>query len=210
MREMLHSGTACLAMLALASTVAFAADSDRADDGAGKAADSKELSRPPLSHVEYPSDRPAWLDDSPNLESEPHTWVVVTEPAETLEKCREELALMRHAAVASYVKFRSRSDRFDFYPINDKWIEQRLVSRTYQGTVTKGGTQHFELAAELTFEPDVQSEIVSAWTQINVRDRLGALGVLVFVGLTILICASAFLCLLSRRATRQDSVALTA
>lgn len=117
---------------------------------------------------------------------------------------------MRHAAVASYVKFRSRSDRFDFYPINDKWIEQRLVSRTYQGTVTKGGTQHFELAAELTFEPDVQSEIVSAWTQINVRDRLGALGVLVFVGLTILICASAFLCLLSRRATRQDSVALTA
>ena len=193
--------------------MAFAADSDHAGDVskvAGKVADTKELSRPPLSHVEYPSDRPAWLDDSPNLESEPHTWVVVTEPAETLEKCREELALMRRAAVASYVKYRSKSDRFDFYPINDKWIKQRLVSRTYQGSVTKGGTPHYELAVELTFEPEVQSEIVNAWTQINVRDRLGALGVMVFVGLIILVCASAFLCLLSRRATRQDSVALAA
>ncbi|MGB7343724.1 MAG: hypothetical protein WBD20_05905 [Pirellulaceae bacterium] len=213
MKEMLHSGTACLAMLALASTVAFAAEKGMAQEikqEVSKPVDTlqepKELSRPPLSHVEYPPDRPAWLDQAPNLDTPPHTWVIVTEPAETLDECRDELQLMRRSAVASYIKYRSSSDRFDFYPINDEWIKERLISRTYQGTVTKGGTEHHEMAVEFTFPPEVQSEILSAWTQINVRDRLGALGVTVLVGLTGLICLSMLLCMLSRRATRQDSL----
>ncbi|QDT13628.1 hypothetical protein [Planctomycetes bacterium K23_9] len=228
MREMLHSGTACLAMLALASTVAFAAEqemapdtslstapssvaqSDAAKTDAGQPSDVKELSRPPLSHVEYPADRPSWLDQAPNLGEAPHTWVIVTAPAETLDECRDEIALMRRAAVASYIKLKSNSDRFDFYPINDKWIKERLVSRTYQGKVTKGGTEHYEMAVELTFPQEVQSEILTAWDQINVRDRLASMGAVVFTGLTLLICASMLLCMFSRRATREDSMQLAA
>ncbi len=214
MKEMMHSGTACLAMLALASTVAYAADHDatvRAKNHPSEESrplESKPLSTPLLSHVEYPSDRPAWINETTNLNSQPQTCVVLTQPAETLDECRQELAVMRRAAVRSYIEIKSNCDRFDFFPINDQWIDERLVSRTYQGQVVKGGSNHYEMAVELTFPPGVENEIMDAWRRIQVRDRLGAMGVTFLIGLSSLVCISMFLSALSRRNRAKEDLRL--
>ncbi len=211
MNQMMHSGTVCLAMLALASTVAFAADQDGSDhdvaiETSAPAHDVTPLSVPLLSTVEYPADRPGWLKNAPVLEGDTHTWVIVTGPYDSIENCDERFAVDKRVATENYIKELNQklhqSNKFDFYTINNQWVNERLVTREYVGTVTKGGVEMHEKAAQLTFTPDVQAEINLAWKKSTVRERLGAVGGVMFVGLTLAICGSMFLCMLSRRAER--------
>ena len=68
----------------------------------------------------------------------------------------------------------------------------------------------YEQAVELTFDNEVQEQIIAAWEQRLVGERLAAMGGLVFMGTTLLICGSMFLCMLSRRAERKDAALLAA
>ena len=218
--QFVHSGTICIAMLALASTVAYAADQESTPkqsiaqkdvaDEADKSSDSTELSVPLSIHIDCPADRPDWLpmrtDHMPQLASEDHKLIVVTGLCDSTEECERDMPLMQRAAVASYVKAQTDESHFDFFPINDQWIEERLVTDTYTGTVMKGGVEMREQAVELTFTPEIREEITTAWNKVQVGERLGQLGGLLFVGTTLLICMSMFLCMLSRRAERKDSV----
>ena len=141
MKHMMHSGTACLAMLTLASTVAYATDqnSGRQSTSSDQPA---QLSVAPLDHVDYPDDRPAWLQNSEmDLATEPHKLVLVTQPCDTIEECEEELKLSQRAMVATYIKMLAKADNYDFFEVNDEWIDEKLVSRDYTGTLQQGDTQ---------------------------------------------------------------------
>ena len=204
MNQRLHSGTACLAMLALASTVAYAAEHETPKETEIKG--PTQLSVPLLDERKYPADRPTWVgSEGPNLSKKPHTWVIVTEPCDTPEACDELLEAMQKAAVSNYIQMRAKSDQYDFYSFNNEWIQERLVTRSYTGPVTMGSDEMFEKAVELTFDEDVQAEIVTAWDKRSVSEKLVAIGGLTFVGTVLLICASMFLCMLSRRAERKDA-----
>jgi hypothetical protein len=195
MTALMQTGSICLVALVFVSAVP---DDEQAEDSTA-AETVKELSAPPLDHVEYPGDRPLWLDQDPDLESRIHTWVVVTHPCETSEESAERLAIAQRAAVSSYVRALTGSEDVEFYPINDRWIDSQLIVESYRGKLTKGCEPMYEQAVMLEFTPRIQQEILAAWKNIQVRERLGALGVMVFFGLITLIGSSSLLGLIGRR-----------
>ena len=205
----LHSGTACLVMLAFASTVAYAAETNL-DGGERVAVEmdatkpvSTELSVKPLDQIDYPADRPTWLENDGLLKDGEITQVIiVTSPRETIERCLDELTVSQKVAVELLVKAITKSDEFSFRPVNQDWIEERLITNSYSGTLEQGGMEMHEQAVELTFTPEIKSEIKAAWKKEVVKDRLGVMGFSAFVGTSLLVCLSMFLCMLSRRAER--------
>jgi hypothetical protein len=160
-----------------------------------------------LDVIEYPQDRPAWVSQPLGIDQDSFSIVVVSGPCETRAESIEELRLMRRAAVSTYVSEVSESGgQYDFYPISDEEIDAELVKRRYSGTVTQGDMTMYEDAVELRFADEQRQEIQAAWTNVEVRDRLGALGVLVFGGLVMLICSSALVGVVSRRVERREKM----
>jgi hypothetical protein len=166
----------------------------------------KQLSVAPLDHVDYPSDRPEWIKQSLGFDTDAVRIVVVSGPCETPEESMEELELMQRAAVSTYVSRFSESNGHDFYPISDEEIEHGLAVRRYSGEVMQGDTIKYEDAVELCFTQEKRDEIAAAWTNVEVRERLGAVGVMTFFGLAMLICSSALIGVFSRRIERRDQV----
>ena len=165
----------------------------------------KELSVAPLDHVEYPESRPQWVTDRPVSDGELFRAVIVSGPCESVEESLEELKLMQRAAISSMVIQIAQSDgRFDFFSPSDEVIAQDFVTRSYQGEVTQGAQTRYEHAVEVAFTESQQQQVKQAWKDLEVRDRLGALGVVTFSGLVLLICGSAMTGLVSRRVQRQD------
>jgi hypothetical protein len=201
MKSSLRTSSTYLMLLALVPAgYAAAATLDESD-----AASPKELSVAPLDHVVYPESRPNWLSDP--LDDEAFRVVVVSGPCETVEESLEELRLMQRAAVSTLVTQIAASDgQFDFYHFDDEKIEQEHVIRSYAGELTKGGQPRYEHAAELAFSKAQRQQVQEAWQNIEVRDRLGAMGVVSFSGLVVLICGSAVTGLFSRRKLRREKV----
>jgi hypothetical protein len=163
------------------------------------------LSVAPLDHIEYPKDRPAWVSQSTDFAEDAHVIVVVSGPSETPEESLEELRLMQRAAVATYVS-RFASGAYDFYPISDEQIDRELVARRYAGEVTQGDMSKYEHAVELVFTEEKRQQIQAAWRNVEVRARLGVLGLLVLGGLVTLISSSAMVAVVGRRIERRDGV----
>ncbi len=209
MTSLMHTGSVCLAALVLVS--AATADDQTAtvtNDQASEPTSAEavtELSVPPLDIVEYPDDRPGWLEEAPDLESNTHTWVVVTNPCESYEQSAEQLAILRRAAVSSYVQGLTQTADADFYPVNDKWIESQLIVKDYQGSLVQGDVPMFEQAVMLEFTPRTQEEILAAANNLQVRQRLGKLAALVSLGLVLLIGSSSLLGIVSRRVERGSA-----
>jgi hypothetical protein len=168
------------------------------------------LSVAPLDVIDYPQDRPSWVSQPLQIDKDSRSIVVVSGPCDTREESIEELRLMRRAAVSTYVSLVCESGgQYDFYPISDEEIDAELVRRSYAGTVTQGDMKMYEDAVELRFTDDQRQEIEAAWKNVEVRDRLGTLGFLVFSGLVMLICSSALVGVASRRVERREKMAAT-
>jgi hypothetical protein len=181
-----------------------------AEQAAETPADSrvKELSVAPLDHIEYPESRPDWLSDPPVSDSDVYRMVVVSGPRDTVEESEDELRVMQRAAVSTLVTQITGSDgRFDFYSPSDQQIERHLVKRRYAGEVTQGDQTRFEHAVEIEFSETDQRQVREAWRAVEVRDRLGVVGLFTFSGLTLLVCGSAVTGLVSRRAQRRAASA---
>jgi hypothetical protein len=112
---------------------------------------------------------------------------------------------MQRIAVAAYISgFQGAAGRSDFFPITETWIEDELIARRYSGELLQGDMAGYEDAVEIRFDNETQAMISAAVKNVEVRDRLGAVGVLVFAGLIGLICSSGFIGILSRRGQRRD------
>lgn len=202
MSEFMRNSTTCLIVLMLAPVIVADDSSSKADKA--EVEKSSELSVPPMDLITRPDDCPDWVANSVDYDEHADTIVVVSGPSETIEESIEELKLMRRAAISTYIASLTESGNFDFYPISEEEIERDLVVRTYEGEVLQGDVTAYEHAVEMIFTDEKRQQIMAAWKNIEVRDRLGALGVLVFLGLSVLICSSAFLGLVCRRVARRE------
>ncbi len=139
-----------------------------------------ELSVPPLDHVEYPDDRPSWLSDFPDLESTDHTWVVVTPSCDSVDAADESVHELAKAAVGFYIEQLTglSVETIDF-PLDDAWVENELIAKEYAGELSEGNSARYESAVMLEFTPEVQAEIREAAKNFAVRQRLGAVGLIV-------------------------------
>ena len=205
MSQVTPSCSACLVLLVLAQATAPAADeaATRRPD-----AEPAPLSVAPLDQIQYPDDRPEWIDAATNLKQLPHCWTVVSGPSETSEESLKELRLLQRASVETYLKTLPGADgRVDFFPLTDEWIEDRLVvkEKKYAGLVIQEGLTKHEHAAELRIDSDAKRKMLDALKNDTVGQRLGALGVLTATGLLGLIFSSALVGTFSRRADRRDS-----
>ena len=203
MSDVVRNGSTCLILLMLAPGV-FADGSQPLDEAPAP------LSVAPLDVIEYPEDRPEWVSQPLGFDKDSFSIVVVSGPCETREESIEELHLMRRAAILTYVSEVSDSGgQYDFYPISDEEIDAELVTRRYSGTVTQGDMKMYEDAVEIRFSDDQRPEIQAAWKNVEVRDRLGALGLVVFAGLLMLISSSALVGMASRRVERRERMEAT-
>lgn len=216
MSHLLKNSVACLLWLTLLQP-GFAREVDgkpaaanatevNAEEASAKEVSAKELSVAPLDHVEYPESRPAWMADRPAADDPSFRAVVVSGPCDSPEESAEELRLMQRAAVSNLVTQIAPSDgRFDFYRPSDDEIERDLVRRRYAGEVIQGDQTRYEHAVEIEFSEAEQQRVLQAWQAQEVRHRLGAMGVMTFSGLVLLICGSAAAGMFSRRVQRRDA-----
>jgi hypothetical protein len=204
MSQMIQPSSACLMLLVLAQATAHAADESA---GSRPDAEPAPLSVAPLDQIQYPEDRPEWIDAPTNLKQLPHSWTVVSGPSESSEQSLNELRLLRRASVETYLKTLPGADgRLDFFPLTDEWIEDRLVVKEYAGLVIQEGLTKHENAAELRIDSDAKREMLAALKNDTVGQRLGVLGVLTVTGLFGLIFSSALVGTFSRRVSRRESM----
>lgn len=215
MNFLIQAGGACL-MLALPTSGIDAAETTGVQSSVNAAsaksspvskAVTAELSVPPLDHVEYPMSRPAWCDQKPNFTQRDHTIVVVAGPCDSPMQCEDELQWMQRAAVVTYANGLVESDSgIDFSAYSDQDIDDHLVSRRYEGSVTKGGETKYEKVVQLEMTPEIQSEIRQASRGIEVGRRLGFLAVVGLLGTVLLACSSGLLGLASRRVSKRETI----
>ena len=161
------------------------------------------LSVAPLDHVEYPDNRPAWIDQAVDSDDQIATVVVVSGPSDTMDESLEELLVMQRAAVnAVVVQVTGHQDASAVFSISDEEIGRDLVTRRYGGEVLQGDTPKYEHAVELHFGPELRQAMMAANDKLEVRHRLGAIGVLTVGGLLTLIGSSALLGVTLRRTSQ--------
>jgi len=195
-----HSTWLLLLMVAPAASIALG------DDSESSTVDPAPLSVAPLDHVEYPEHRPSWVDRTVDFDNGTASIIVVSGPSDTAEESYNELLLMQRTAVEVYIAQVSQGELTgESFPISDEEIESDLVVRRYEGEVFQGDATKYEHAVELHFDSDHHAAILEARNNLEVRDRLGALGVLTFGGLMTLICSSALLSVVIRRSSRAGS-----
>jgi len=173
------------------------ADHSEAESAAPEA---MPLSVAPLDHVEFPADRPEWIEPTVDIDRDTARIVIVSGPSATAEESRDELKEMTRAALRTYAGFVVEADpgvRFDPRMSDDEIAE--AVVRQYEGTVMLGENRLYEHAVELKFTEQHHERFFRAWNNRQVASRLGALGVLTFGGLTALIGSSVFLGIVTRR-----------
>lgn len=178
--------------------VAMVASVGYAEAEPGKTTGGKTLSVAPLHHEIYPEDRPSWIRDEPDLESEVHQWVVTTSGRDTIQECEAELDVLKRATVALYIKQRTGWICGDDV-LDEDWIENDLIGRRYIGTLKKGDQELHEIAVELQFDDEAQQRIDAQWKNTEVNERLkvsGAMFGLLIIGLC---CSGGLLGAVSRR-----------
>ncbi len=188
-----------------------------ADGDQSKGEDApRQLSVPPMDHIVYPEDRPAWVRDSVRQQGDEATFVVVSGPSDSSEESLWELNLLRRAALDNYVhsitlgdKLWGSSETNFSYHISDEQIDQDFVTRRYSGEISVGGTTQYEDAVEIRVTDDYRRAILEAWQNRQVHQRLQTLGVAMFGGLAVLVVSSTAIGFLGRRQDRKQKLSQT-
>ena len=165
------------------------------------------LSVAPSDHVEYPEDRPEWIDAENDLRSPVHRWIVRTPPCETREECEDSLAFMFLSELHQYGSALTGSPFADDVSIEEDELLESLVARRYDGTLTQGNLAAYESALELRIGPDFQGRV---WRQVRngeVRQRIGAVGVMSAGGLALVVMLAGATAGISRHRASRSSAA---
>lgn len=200
----------------ISANASYAADAPSAEatDAPRAAADENasasvtkpaELSVAPSTHREFPTDRPAWVDAEPTLETTPHRWPVVSTPCRSEALSEESLKVNSRAAVETYIETLTGSvDSAPIIALDDQWIEDRRdASKQYRGTIQEGDETLYEAATVLVFDAEDEQMIRNRWQQNLVSHRLGALGVMGACLITLLVGTAAGLSIVTRRAEQR-------
>lgn len=202
-------GTAQLSLGMLAAAIfawsspVWAADEGAFFDTAATAAPTAEspekrsISVEPGKTVIIPPGRPEWVSADNSFNREPGSqWAaVVAGPCKTRIECEKELSSAVKAAADEYVNFHLNS-QFAARLLNYDGAElkRRLVSNRdiYGETIQVSFGPMEQLHAHVHFTDDFRREIEAKWKDLKVKWRLGQVGVVAFVVLSLLGTASGF------------------
>ncbi|MGI9470900.1 MAG: hypothetical protein ACR2NZ_05185 [Rubripirellula sp.] len=199
MSHTLRNTSTCVMLLFLAPAAYSETESPDEDS-------PQQLSVAPLDHVVYPDSRPEWINQAADVSNDEARFVVVSGPCDSPEESLEELNIMQRAALATFISSVTGSGgSYDFYPLSEERM-QKFIEQSYEGQVTAGDATRYEHAVEMVVSAADRKQIEQAWKSLEVRDRLGALGVMVFGGLIVLMGSSAVLGMTTRRIERREKL----
>lgn len=172
-----------------------------ADDTASANVDSESevvqetdaaLSVPPLGHIEYPADRPKWIDGH---EAEPakeeggklvFKTAVSSGPSPTRAAAVEMMQVMARAEITNFAEQRGvelgLGMEVESLPIEQAWLDDVVVVRRYDGQIQVGGEPAFESAALLQLSEGDRGKIDRLIRNEQLGERLAATGIVVLLG----------------------------
>lgn len=172
--------------------------SSYAGEETAAAEEPSTLSVAPLDHVDYPLDRPPWIDDTGDAiagTGDEDVLIAVTSgPAPSPESAREIMEVMAQGAVENYVEQLAQqySEPIDANEIQvDKdWIGTDLISRQYEGTMETGEMVQYESACLLRIGTSEQQTLEQLIQNHRLKHRLAAVGAFAGMGLIVLLSGS--------------------
>ncbi len=191
-----------IALVSFGSWVSVATTLAASDDVAKPAT---PLSVPPSSHQEYPSQRPEWVANTPDLSGAVHVWPVTSTPCSTEALCNDSLRVQLRAALETYVETLTGDEESSgVVQIDDDWIDaHRDPTKHYLGTIKRGDEELFESATVLRFDKADQQMIKSQWHRQQVGQRIAIVSVLGASTVAMLVGLAAALSVVTRRAEQR-------
>lgn len=169
--------------------------------------DEVTLSVAPMDHVQYPPDRPNWIDDDPIIESDSASIVAYSGIQDTEAAADDMLEVMTTAAVETVVRHRLDSVTQSIDPeqvqLDRRWIEDRIVVRRYAGEATIGGETKYECAVLLRLSGEENQVIAEAIANAQIAERLAVVGIASLGGFACLVGGSVVFGGLSRRRSNR-------
>ncbi|TWT91606.1 hypothetical protein [Neorhodopirellula pilleata] len=189
-----------------------------ADENKAAGEPSAELSIAPLDHVDYPSDRPKWVQRNENDLSLPTdasqtdqviSIVVVSPPQPTPEAAAEMMEVMAKGAVENYIDQQAATipESIDTSKIvvEMDWIRNELITRRYDGEVRSGDQTEYESACWMQLTTEHQTTLQNLIQNHRLMHRLGAVGVFALGGFASLVGGSILFSGLAARQQRRAS-----
>lgn len=202
---------AALFSLAMVMTtgVGFA---DTENDEDQSIADATELSIAPLDHLDFPSDRPTWINSSLEINEDAKGVIsiaVVSPPQPSPEAAAEMMEVMARGAVENYIdqKANSVSEPIDSKKIEVKmdWIRDELITRRYDGEVQLGEQTQYESACLLSLTAPHQATLNRLIENHQLMHRMGIVAVFGVGGFLSLVVGSIVFGGLATRQQRRQS-----
>ncbi|SMP76883.1 hypothetical protein SAMN06265222_12232 [Neorhodopirellula lusitana] len=181
------------------ATVKRTADAITSDKQSSSARSAK-LSVAPLDHVEYPDDRPHWIDSPDGRKSgkpsglhvgkaenaDALSIAVVSPPQASPKEAAEMMEVMARGAVENYIDQHAATlnERINSKEITVEmdWIRDELIVRRYDGEVQSGDATLYESACLLQITPPHQEVLNRLIDNHRLLRRLAIVGIFALIG----------------------------
>lgn len=198
-------------------SAAFGDDDKKVDTHPAKviSKSSSKLSVAPLDHVDYPLERPGWIEEhrvpvAPN-EGGDLLISVSSGPAASPEIAAEMMEVMARGAVENYLEQMTQDGAepvpADEIEVAPDWLREELISRRYDGTVGSGDEVRYESACLLRISAEEQQKLTESIQNYRLQRRLSTVGVVALVGFAGLVSAAVGLGWLASRQQRKTPLA---
>lgn len=205
------------AMVSLAPCGAASGDDDKkveAHPSKISSESSSKLSVAPLDHVDYPLERPGWIEEY-RVPVTPTSGAdllisVSSGPAASAEIAAEMMEVMARGAVENYLEEMAQ-DGAEPVPAEEievasNWLREELVSRRYDGTVGSGDEIRYESACLLRISAEEQQKLAESVRNYRLQRRLATVGVVAILGFAGMLSGAIGLgWLASRQQTRMSA-----
>lgn len=157
-----------------------------------------ELSVPPLDQVDYPLDRPNWIDEHrvpiPPAQGDDLLISVSSGPAASPEVAAEMMEVMARGAVENYLE-QLAHDGPEIIPaeqlqVDMDWVRDELISRRYDGTVGGSDEARYESACLLRISEAEQRKLAQSIQNYRLQGRLSTIGAVALIGFASLVGGS--------------------
>ncbi|TWT66029.1 hypothetical protein [Allorhodopirellula solitaria] len=174
------------------------------------------LSVAPLGYLDYPLDRPNWIEEHrlPEQPSEGEDLLISVSsgPAASPEIAAEMMEVMAGGAVENYLIEMAQGDP-DLLPrdpisVDMNWVREQLISRRYDGTVDSGGQVRYESAGLLRINREQQHRLQQIVQNQHLETRLSTVAAVAITGLIAMIGGATGLGWLASRQQAKPAVDL--
>lgn len=171
-----------------------------------------KLSVAPLDHVDYPLDRPTWIEEhrvpvTPQ-NGEDLLISVSSGPAASPEIAAEMMEVMARGAVENYLEQMAQDGAepvpVDRIEVASNWLREELISRRYDGSVGSSDEVRYESACLLRISGEEQQKLADSIQNYRLQGRLSNLGVIAVLGFAGLLSGAVGLGWLASRQQPQN------